>query len=688
MSTLLAFNKTTSPLALAAGSPVVTLPAAETAGVRALNPVDVTAELSNLTLLQYQSLDAQRALFSVDFVWTGDPRYPTPGLVTYGPNLSPLGQLRGLRTLNASGVAGRRFVAVRHGGSDTNGVVSGPAFDNSGRAVATAAPFATVQAALSAAFNALNDQQQLFIDLSTMTGADKIVINSASTILRMLPCMDNLGGNNQPSNALLLNPYFGNVGAPTQSIPTEGMINFFADPTVLDTIASGEITSTTVDSVTGQKTLVTTKSYTSGQYEGKVIYGSGIGERAFIASCSAGPNSQLELTTNGTLTAPLTIADFGCEIQNTGVPAFFFLEGAASTKFIGINFNPSTNTNVFNAFHTAYIGGTACRVGAGLQAFRSLFFEPETFFFDGSAFSGSGGSVIAINGTGMRLNNCYAKYIDWNARRYSYPQQMGLMIFDNCSPVGHGNPNAANNAAVDSLTAVDQSAGPFILKRSKIRNGRSYQGFPGYGLYYAGGDNARVENTTINNCADDGVHADGGRLTLINVQGSGNGGYGVRADKKADVQTDVNTTVTGTLGDMKSGGKPVRTWSDYRSATPANSGIQKDEHDVPASFRQPRKYVFSGLSAANSFDLTTLTGGEAMLSISTLRVVTGSANTGPYQTTDAGGTPFASAGGALGVATLSDDGKTLTFPAGTLATAFTLEGIPVPPSTTGSRIWE
>ncbi len=308
--------------------------------------------------------------------------------------------LQGTSQIDSSGVPARYFVAVRPTGNDATGVVGGPAYDNSGRTAAVAAPFATIQAAYAAGLNSLNNQAQLFVDLTAMVGASKIVIDSVLKTMRMAPGADNVGGNSQPSAGNLLNALFGNPGAPGKFIPTEGEVNFFADPTTLDTITGVEISSTTVDAVTGQKTLVTTKNYTAGLYEGKIIYGSGTGERALIASCSAGPNSQLELTTNGALTAPLTIADYGCEIQNTNVPAFFFLEGRQSTKFNCINFNPTTNTDALSGFITSYIGGTACRIGGSVSAFRSFFFEPETWFFDGSTFGGVSATATPSTSTG------------------------------------------------------------------------------------------------------------------------------------------------------------------------------------------------------------------------------------------------------------------------------------------------
>lgn len=93
----------------------------------------------------------------------------------------------------------------------------------------------------------------------------------------------------------------------------------------------------------------------------------------------------------------------------------------------------------------------------------------------------------------------------------------------------------------------------------------------------------------------------------------------------------------------------------------------------------PMKRTFTGLTAAAFFDLTEIDGtGEvvgvsnpnrtAALVVGTLRVVAGAAAAGARLTTDEGGTPSAT------VATISDDGKTVTFEAD--VTGFVIEYIP------------
>lgn len=102
----------------------------------------------------------------------------------------------------------------------------------------------------------------------------------------------------------------------------------------------------------------------------------------------------------------------------------------------------------------------------------------------------------------------------------------------------------------------------------------------------------------------------------------------------------------------------------------------------------PLKRAFTGLTAAAAFDLTLIdgTGETAGLGnpnrlpanlVRSLRVTaSGTANSvGTYIVSDAAGTPTSpTASTIVGIATISDDGKTITFP--TTVTAFIIAYMP------------
>ena len=104
------------------------------------------------------------------------------------------------------------------------------------------------------------------------------------------------------------------------------------------------------------------------------------------------------------------------------------------------------------------------------------------------------------------------------------------------------------------------------------------------------------------------------------------------------------------------------------------------------------KRTFTGLTAAASFDLTLIdatgeTTGTAnpnrlpAFTVRSLRVTASGTGTsvGSYVLTDAAGTPTSPATSTVaGIATISDDGKTITFP--TTVTAFVIWYVPRPVS--------
>ena len=74
---LLAYNQTESPLPLAAGHPLPTLPP------KSKGPLNVTSELKDLTNDQYAALNVQRVAGLIKLYWIGEIQYSTPGLSVF-----------------------------------------------------------------------------------------------------------------------------------------------------------------------------------------------------------------------------------------------------------------------------------------------------------------------------------------------------------------------------------------------------------------------------------------------------------------------------------------------------------------------------------------------------------------------------------------------------------------------------
>ena len=175
----------------------------------------------------------------------------------------------------------------------------------------------------------------------------------------------------------------------------------------------------------------------------------------------------------------------------------------------------------------------------------------------------------------------------------------------------------------------------------------------------------------------------GSNSATLNITGTGNVRYGLEIDTGCEFQLqNQGITLTGLLGDIKLGQKPVMTWAQLRARYPFASAPNNVASDyVPAA---PVKRAFTGLGGLDSYDITTLgvaPFASPALVVGALRVVTGAATfVGSYAVTDVGGTPLSPAASTLvGLATLTDDGKTITFPVGAAVTAFTIEYVPVDP---------
>jgi hypothetical protein len=85
-----------------------------------------------------------------------------------------------------------------------------------------------------------------------------------------------------------------------------------------------------------------------------------------------------------------------------------------------------------------------------------------------------------------------------------------------------------------------------------------------------------LTNVSINNAAGNALVADTGptAVTLTNVGGTGNTGFGLMVDDGAQVRvTDTVTDVGEDSGGMKVGGLPARLWADFYANTPVGNEL-------------------------------------------------------------------------------------------------------------------
>lgn len=122
---LYAYNKTGSPLALAAGG--VTLPASASPPARG-PAINVTAELKSLSGANYTSLQAQVTAGSVDFEWSLSAEYSTTNLTIPDSLNAPSGSVSAsaLAVADANGLAAGANIRVAFtagGGGSADDVV-------------------------------------------------------------------------------------------------------------------------------------------------------------------------------------------------------------------------------------------------------------------------------------------------------------------------------------------------------------------------------------------------------------------------------------------------------------------------------------------------------------------------------------------------------------------------------------
>jgi hypothetical protein len=151
---LLAYNKTTSPVTLGAGSPTVILPPSLVPGARG-KAFDVTAELwpnltvdpahgrtGGLTGANYATLQAQVTAGSVEYAWTHQPEYSVGALTVTGP--VPGSHASTHKTGGGDVLAVASHTTGASAASGTTGITSTAAGSSHSHSVASATPGITV----------------------------------------------------------------------------------------------------------------------------------------------------------------------------------------------------------------------------------------------------------------------------------------------------------------------------------------------------------------------------------------------------------------------------------------------------------------------------------------------------------------------------------------------------------------
>lgn len=343
-------------------------------------------------------------------------------------------------------------------------------------------------------------------------------------------------------------------------------VNIRAEPTVLDTITSGDVVSDTGDPVSTIRTIVTTKSWTPGEFEGAMLVGpAGTIE---IAAISGNTATDLEVCNGYTLSLPAQIVRPSTEFQAASYSPFWVQSMPASFSMSFLKLTTSFSYGAGLVLHSCgHVDLTGCELAA-LTAYQNKeVISQGCFLVD----DGVGADTDWFKNGQMYLRGCYGKNLTFERKTGNARQghvHTRESVYRGCEPLGQ----------IDYDDGI--RGGGFFGYRSEIRDGVSH------GVWIGSGTMNKVFQVVIDDCNGDAIQFDGsGGHEIRKVVGTGNGGHGVAIANGAHlIHADANTTVQGTLGDYKVGGNAAAAGGG--SGWSAFFGGDHDENDLAASFPQ------------------------------------------------------------------------------------------------------
>jgi len=354
---------------------------------------------------------------------------------------------------------------------------------------------------------------------------------------------DNTGITDSPGRIVNTPPYLGNIETGFTLTPV-GHPLFFqtaslvirAVPTLLATLT---VTGSSTDSVHGMRTLNTSDNLTLNQYQGKSIIGSGVAEFGYIVSNTAGPNSDVVVSSSSVFTAPVQVEEPSASLSYGDISSFFnsgWIHGVASSMvFVGQRLRSDQNNfgNAIRVDPQAEVSFLSCQI----EGFN-LIGGSGTVTIDGCYLDGvsqAGNQFVSNNGSGWQIRQSYIR--DMKMRFHQTGGQMYFMTevyIEDSEPIGH-----FGNA---------ESEGNFNITDFEIINGTAA------GIEYHGGGPCSAFRGRINGCAGAAIRAfNSGTIRIGDIVGSGNTDVGIDARDGAQVIRSGTTTVTGTAGDTRVG---------------------------------------------------------------------------------------------------------------------------------------
>jgi hypothetical protein len=335
--------------------------------------------------------------------------------------------------------------------------------------------------------------------------------------------------------------------APLSTIP-------FADTT----LTPADVVSMSSDPVTGLRLIVVNKLFAPGVLRGALIVGASPEQRSgpiFDQLDNTPLPGQTTLviattTTNPAFAAPFLIGEPGATLTaQNGDEAFTGLgvKHVDSVFFEGISFR-NADPGV-NSYGVMVVDSNVCIFG--LCDIEGIYVGPNTEYFFPNATVFRNKTIESEGQTELILGACVL--LDM-ATLYTYDvNQIQLLACGvrNCAAIG---PRPAVTFTPAFTTIGSGIATKILVANTEIQNSVADTDFGtlGYGVLSIG-PLANIANSRISGCAADAIYFNGGNGVVQLVDGAGNVGVGILADKGAQVSVDATTTVTGTLGDVKSG---------------------------------------------------------------------------------------------------------------------------------------
>jgi hypothetical protein len=289
-----------------------------------------------------------------------------------------------------------------------------------------------------------------------------------------------------------------------------------------------DVTGSSFNADDGILQLTVSNALVANELRDKFAVGAVLGEYGAIQSNTggAGPNT-VEVANIVGLTGPVGVYDPGATLQYgdaaNGQEQAIYLNALCDWTIQGINIaSNGPKAAAITVWPQAPVNFTLCRIaGMDLQA------GPGIVTIDGCALVGQ---TFAQNGATCTVQQSLFRALSFlchGSGASGLNEWIGNII-DGCNAFGGGNVESRYTYEGQNLRIVN-GTGNGVQARFGV---------------------SRLLNSTINNCAASAVGASNPvALTLNNVTGTGNVGYGIEASYGAIVRPVNGTTVTGTIND-------------------------------------------------------------------------------------------------------------------------------------------